>query len=59
MKDKIVDKKIKQKLNYTRKNQPAKTAKHNEQKKTIVGRINYSKTDMDATFMHIKEDHMK
>ena len=33
--------------------------KYAEQFLTFAGRSNYSKTDTDATFMHMKEDHMK
>ena len=34
-------------------------AKYDESKKLFKGRNSYSKTDSDATFMHMKEDHMK
>lgn len=57
--EKQVDKKVKQKLNYAAKNWPANTAKYNEQQKILDGRNSYSKTDNDATFMRMKEDHMK
>lgn len=56
--DKVVDKKVKQKLSYAKKNWPANTAKYNEQEKILDGRNSYSKTDTDATFMRMKEDHM-
>ncbi len=59
LKDKQVDKKVKQKLNYAARNWPATTAKYNEQQKILDGRNSYSKTDTDATFMRMKEDHMK
>jgi transposase len=56
---KKVDKKVKQKLNYARKNWPEKLREY-EQKEEILGdRNSYSKTDRDATFMRMKEDHMK
>jgi len=60
LKDKPVNKVVKQKLNYAKKNWPAKLKKYEEQEK-IMGeeRSSYSKTDMDATFMRMKEDHMK
>jgi len=60
LKDKDVDPKIKQKLNYAKKNWPANLRKYEEQEK-IMGeeRSSYSKTDTDATFMRMKEDHMK
>ena len=56
--DKKVDKKVKQKLNYAKKNWPANTARYNEQEQILDGRNSYSKTDTDATFMRMKEDHM-
>jgi transposase len=58
--DKEIDKGIKQKLNYAKKNWPAALDKYEEQEK-ILGeqRSSYSKTDEDATFMRMKEDHMK
>lgn len=59
LKDKQVDKKVKQKLKYAEKNWPANTAKYNEQGQILDGRNSYSKTDEDATFMRMKEDHMK
>ena len=59
LKDKAVDKKVKQKLNYAQKNWPSNTAKYNEQERVLAGRNSYSKTDTDATFMRMKEDHMK
>ncbi|KIL45259.1 transposase [Jeotgalibacillus soli] len=33
--------------------------KYEQQKSTFEGRNSYSKTDTDATFMRMKEDHMK
>jgi transposase len=57
--DKQVDKKVKQKLKYAQKNWPANTAKYNEQEQILNGRNSYSKTDTDATFMRMKEDHMQ
>lgn len=53
-----IDKKIKQKLNYAKKNWPDNLAKYDEQEKQLAGRNSYSKTDPDATFMRMKEDHM-
>lgn len=58
LKDKEVDKKVKQKLKYAQKNWPSNIAKYNEQEKILDGRNSYSKTDEDATFMRMKEDHM-
>ena len=56
---KQVEKKVKQKLKYAEKNWPANAAKYNEQEKILDGRNSYSKTDNDATFMRMKEDHMQ
>lgn len=60
LKDKPISKQVKQKLNYARKNWPAALDKYEQQEK-IMGdqRSSYSKTDTDATFMRMKEDHMK
>lgn len=60
LKDKPVSKEIKQKLNYAKKKWPSALDKYEAQEK-ILGddRSSYSKTDTDATFMRMKEDHMK
>lgn len=60
LRDKQVDKGVKQKLNYAKKHWPAALEKYDGQEK-ILGeqRSSYSKTDPDATFMRMKEDHMK
>jgi IS5 family transposase len=58
LKDKPVNKKIKQKLNYAKKNWPENLKKYEQQEKTLGTRNSYSKTDTDATFMRMKEDHM-
>jgi len=58
LKGKQVDKKVKQKLNYARKNWPENLKKYEQQEKTLGKRNSYSKTDHDATFMRMKEDHM-
>ena len=58
LKGKQVDKKVKQKLNYARKNWPENLKKYEQQEKTLGNRSSYSKTDPDATFMRMKEDHM-
>lgn len=54
-----VSKEVKQKLKYAEKHWPANLKKYEEQEK-IMGeqRSSYSKTDHDATFMRMKEDHM-
>lgn len=58
LKDKETDKKVKQKLKYAENNWPANIAKYNEQEEILDGRNSYSKTDEDATFMRMKEDHL-
>jgi transposase len=58
LKDVEVSKEVKQKLNYGRKNWPAKLRQYAKQEKILKGRNNYSKTDTGATFMRMKEDHM-
>jgi hypothetical protein len=60
LKDKPVSKNVKQKLNYAKKHWPEALNKYEAQQK-ILGdeRNSYSKTDTDATFMRMKEDHMK
>ena len=57
--DKEVNKKVKQKLNYAKKNWADKIDQYNQQEQILDGRNSYSKTDQDATFMRMKEDHMK
>ncbi|HEY2583944.1 MAG TPA: IS1182 family transposase [Mucilaginibacter sp.] len=53
-----VDKKIKQKLNYAKNNWPENLERYDDQEQKLAGRNSYSKTDPDATFMKMKEDHM-
>lgn len=53
-----VSARVKQKLNYAKKNWPSNLKKYEEQEKILNGRNSYSKTDTDATFMRMKEDHM-
>ncbi|NRA48701.1 MAG: IS1182 family transposase [Phaeodactylibacter sp.] len=55
---KEVDKKVSQKLNYARRTWPSKLAEYEEKERLLDGRNSYSKTDPDATFMRMKEDHM-
>jgi len=58
LKDKVVDKKVKQKLSYAKKNWSKNLKKYEEQEKKLGDRNSYSKTDEEATFMRMKEDHM-
>lgn len=59
LKDKPVSKKVKQKLSYAKKNWPKNLKRYEEQEEKLGQRNSYSKTDEDATFMRMKEDHMK
>lgn len=58
LKGREVDGKVKQKLNYAKKNWPKNIAKYNMYEQQMGGRNSMSKTDPDATFMRMKEDHM-
>jgi len=58
LKDKPVSKTVKQKLNYAKSNWANNLKKYEEQEKILGERNSYSKTDHDATFMRMKEDHM-
>ena len=51
--------KAKAKLNYIRNNFEKNLEKYELQKEILGGRGSYSKTDSDATFIRMKEDHMK
>ncbi|MDQ3102117.1 MAG: IS1182 family transposase, partial [Bacteroidota bacterium] len=55
---KDVDKKVKQKLNYARKNWGDNLRRYQTQESILGERGSYSKTDPDATFMRMKDDHM-
>jgi transposase len=55
---KDICKKKRQKLSYAKKNWPKNLEKYELQQKILDGRNSYSKTDEDATFMRMKEDHM-
>ena len=59
LKDKQADKKVKQKLNYAKRNWPQNLEKYEQQEQILGERNSYSKTDPDATFMHMKDDHMQ
>jgi transposase len=54
-----VSKQVKQKLNYAKNKWPAALDKYEAQEKILDGRNSYSKTDTGATFMRMKDDHMK
>ncbi|NRO62433.1 hypothetical protein IMAU30025_01094 [Lactobacillus helveticus] len=50
---------LKKLLHKLRKDYVPRMKKYEEAEKIFAGRNSYSKTDHDATFMHMKEDHMK
>ncbi len=54
-----ISSKIKSKLRYATKNYPAKVAEYETKEAILAERNSYSKTDNDATFMRMKDDHMK
>ncbi|HEY6438245.1 MAG TPA: IS1182 family transposase, partial [Ignavibacteriaceae bacterium] len=51
--------KVKQKLNYIKRQWSNNLGKYQEHEAILGQRKSYSKTDRDATFMRMKEDHMK
>ena len=53
------DRKMKAKVRRVRKSWPEQLRKYESQGKILDGRNSYSKTDNDATFMRMKEDHMR
>lgn len=59
LKDREVSKEVKQKLNYARNKWPDKLNQYDQQEKILAGRNSYSKKDKEATFMRMKEDHMR
>lgn len=54
-----VPKQIKSKLRYISKHYPQAIARYEQQEAVLGERNSYSKTDPDATFMRMKEDHMR
>jgi transposase len=50
---------VRQKVNYAKKNWPDSFKKYSEYEKVLKGRNSFSKTDKDASFMRMKEDHMR
>ena len=59
LKKKKIPSKVRQKINYARRNWPDNLEKYEQQEQLLQGRNSYSKTDPDATFMRMKEDHMR
>ncbi len=54
-----VPSKVKQKLNYAKRKWPTKLEEYAKAEELLQERNSMSKTDPDATFMRMKEDHMK
>lgn len=53
-----IEPKVKNKIRYIKKNWPKKVKEYEEKQEELDGRNSMSKTDPDATFMRMKEDHM-
>jgi transposase len=53
------DKKLAKAVKKMREDYLPRQKKYEEQEQKFKGRNSYSKTDVDATFMRMKEDHMK
>lgn len=56
---KEVSSKVKQKVNYMKREWPKNLVKYKQQEEVLQSRNSYSRTDTEATFMRMKEDHMK
>ena len=59
LREKEIDPKVKQKLNYAIRCWPGKLREYEQKEKRLNGRKSLSKTDPDASFMRMKEDHMR
>jgi len=59
LKDKPVLDKVKQKVKYAKKNWPDKLKEFQQKEEKLGDRNSYPKTDPDATFMKMKEDHIR
>jgi len=57
--EEIEDKKVKKLVKQLKKKHLPKLAEYEQHQEKLNGRSSYSKTDPDATFMRLKEDHMK
>lgn len=58
LKGQDIEPKMRQKLSYAKRHWPAKMKEYKEKEDLLGQRNSYSKTDPDATFMRMKEDHM-
>lgn len=54
-----IPKQVKSKLRYISKHYPQAISRYEQQEALLGERNSYSKTDPDATFMRMKEDHMR
>lgn len=59
LKAKSKDGKRKAKARYIQKHFPTNLRRYQQQEEILQGRSSYSKTDPDATFMRMKDDHMQ
>ncbi|MBV7282860.1 IS1182 family transposase [Corynebacterium sp. TAE3-ERU30] len=59
IKEKSTDAKRKAKARYIKKNFADRLEKYQQQEEILQSRNSYSKTDPDATFMRMKDDHMQ
>lgn len=58
LKGKRIEKKVKDKISRARNKWPETLKRYEKQEKLLDGRNSYSKTDPDATFLRMKEDHL-
>ena len=58
LEEKKIAPEVKKKLNYGKKNWENNVKRYEAQEEILGQRNSYSKTDPDATFMRMKEDHM-
>ena len=58
IKNQEIPEEVKKNLKYAKKNYPDKLDQYKAQEEILDGRNSYSKTDHDATFMRMKEDHL-
>lgn len=58
LKSQELPKKLKEKLKYAKKHWPENMERYESQEEKLQGRNSYSKTDEEATFMRMKEDHL-
>lgn len=59
LEDRPIDKKVRQKLNYAKRNWPRNLERYDRQEGQMGGRNSMRRTDPDATFMRMKDDHMQ